>query len=368
MEARDRRSSRGQWPGARLQPISRREVRHPRVCGRKFPRLRQPASSRRSNSVLSDLLWSSCLYAQGCEVLAGADHAASCAVNDFNDSFRRSHDNKSHLHRLQHHNSSPRLHALARLHCHLPHARGHWRTHRFTTFRNACGRGGRRFFRRFDKLRLAGGRPSLAFGQESGLLILLEYRRLRSDTPQEGVIVAQLEIGLLDLEPVLPTGKCLAHLEEFLGRNRKEANLIEETQQPWRAGLELRRTAVRIPHLNRAPYKLIASRAFHAVNAEVGSPDPDGVFRCPCARRVVLRGHQAVPRIQWRCDGRPKIYVAQSHHEITRVEHDVPYVFNRSEPVDAADELDVARTPRCIRPHRLHVLANSKLSRRIIPG
>src|SRR6267378_2659073 len=133
------------------------------------------------------------------------------------------------------------------------------------------------------------------------------------------------------------------------------------TNSGWRA-------AVRIPHLNRAPYKLIASRTFHAVNAEVGSPDPDGVLRCPRARRVVLRGHQAVPRIQWRCDGRPKIHVSQSHHEITRVEHDVPYVFNRSEPVDAADELDVARTPRCIRPHRLHVLANSKLSRRIIPG
>ena len=54
--------------------------------------------------------------------------------------------------------------------------------------------------------------------------------------------------------------------------------------------------------------------------------------------------------------GAPRYTSPEAHHEIAGVEDDPLHVLDGFEAIDAADELDIARAPRRVRPHRLDVL------------
>ena len=66
---------------------------------------------------------------------------------------------------------------------------------------------------------------------------------------------------------------------------------------------------------------------------------------------IVLGRDEAMTRIDRRRHRRAEIDVAETEHEIARVEHDALHVLDRIETVDAADELDVRRAPRRVGPH-----------------
>ena len=88
--------------------------------------------------------------------------------------------------------------------------------------------------------------------------------------------------------------------------------------------------AVRVPHLHGAADELVAARAFHAVDAQVGAADADGILRRPGARRVVLGGDQPMARVERRRHRRAEVDVAQSQHQIARLEHDATHVVDAS--------------------------------------
>ena len=73
-------------------------------------------------------------------------------------------------------------------------------------------------------------------------------------------------------------------------------------------------------------------------------------------------------RVQGRGHGRPQVHIAQAHHEVAGVEHDVVDRLQVRQPVDAADEFDVAGTPGRVRAHRLHVFVDRKPGGRVVPG
>src|SRR5712671_2388454 len=123
---------------------------------------------------------------------------------------------------------------------------------------------------------------------------------LALDRAKECVIAAEAELARLDVEAVFSMGKRVAHLQELPGGDGKEPDLIEEAQQPWRVRLELRRCAMRIPHLHRAADELVSPRALHAVYTQISAADADRVFRGPRARGVVLGRDQPVSRIDRR--------------------------------------------------------------------
>ena len=80
--------------------------------------------------------------------------------------------------------------------------------------------------------------------------------------------------------------------------------------------------AVGVPHLDRAADELVAARAFHAIDAQIGAADADGVLRRPGAGGVVLGRDQPMARIDRRGDRRAEVNVAQAEHQIAGVEHD----------------------------------------------
>ena len=84
--------------------------------------------------------------------------------------------------------------------------------------------------------------------------------------------------------------------------------------------------SIGIPHLHGSADELIAAGAFHAVDAQVGAADADGVFRRPGARRIVLGGDQPMARIERRRDRCAEVDVAQAEHEIAGVEDDALHV------------------------------------------
>ncbi len=129
-----------------------------------------------------------------------------------------------------------------------------------------------------------------------------------------------------------------------------EAELVEEPQQPRSSRFEAARRVPPVPHLHRAPDELIPARAFHPVHAQVRAADADRVLRRPRARRVVLGRHEPVARVHRGRNRRAEVDVAETEHEVARVEHDAADVVDRIEAVDAADELEVARAPRRVGP------------------
>ena len=123
--------------------------------------------------------------------------------------------------------------------------------------------------------------------------------------------------------------KAVAKVEQLLARDRIEADLVEEAQQPRLAGLERVGHAVGVPHLAGAPEELIAAGALHAVDAQIGAADADDVLRRPGAGRIVFRRDQAVARIDRRRHRRAEIDVAEAEHEIARVEDDALHLLDR---------------------------------------
>src|SRR5471032_2179727 len=94
-----------------------------------------------------------------------------------------------------------------------------------------------------------------------------------------------------------------ARLDQLLAGDGKETDLIEEAQQPRL--LETSGPPPAVPHLNGASDELIAARALHAIDAEIGAADADRVLRRPGARRIVFCGDEAVARIERRRHRRP---------------------------------------------------------------
>ena len=216
--------------------------------------------------------------------------------------------------------------------------------------------------RRFAVGVQAGCGPAFALGQEGLLLGALEAGGIGFDGVEEGVVIAQAEILGLDAEGIAAVRERVADFEELFGGDRVEADLVEEAQQPGRVG------AVRVPHLQGAADELVAAGTFHAVDAEIGAADADGVFGRPGARRIVLGGDQAMARIDGGGDGRAEIDVAQAEHQIVGVEDDAVDVVDGGEAVDAADEFDVAGAPGRVGAHGLGVLADGELGGGIVPG
>ncbi len=132
----------------------------------------------------------------------------------------------------------------------------------------------------------------------------------------------------------------------------KEADLIEEAQQPRLLIGECARAAIRIPHLNGASKELIAPGALHAVDAQVRAPEADDIGRRPGAGGIVFRRHQPVTRIQGNRHRSAQIDIAQAHHQVARIENDPSYLVHGGKSVDAPNELDVIRTPGRVGTHR----------------
>ena len=74
-----------------------------------------------------------------------------------------------------------------------------------------------------------------------------------------------------------------------------------------------------------------------------------------------------MPRIHRCRHRRPQIHITQTHHQIGRLKKDPPHLVDALQPVDPPNELQVARAPRRIRPHTLHVAPDRLLRARIIP-
>ncbi len=160
----------------------------------------------------------------------------------------------------------------------------------------------------------------------------------------------------------------ITDFEQFLGRHRKKPDVVKATQEPRRTRQKGYGRVVRIPHLQGASDELVSTRPLHTVHAEVRAANADRVFRRPGTRRIILRGHQAMPRIEGRRHGRAEIDIAQPQHDVACIEDDALHVIYGMQPIDAANELDIARAPRCVRSYRLRVLAHRQLRGWIVPG
>src|SRR4051794_22873127 len=114
----------------------------------------------------------------------------------------------------------------------------------------------------------------------------------------------------------MSANEVLPQFEQFTLADGVEPDLIEESQQPGLALLEIGGLAVAVPHFPGAPDKLITARAFHAVNAQVGSPYSHGILRRPGACRIVFGSNQPVARVDGGGDRRTQVDVAQAHYEI----------------------------------------------------
>ena len=207
-----------------------------------------------------------------------------------------------------------------------------------------------------------------ALGRERGGLLApkaaIDVRLAR----QERLVLGEPERPVLD-HRLEPAGRQVrAELQQLLGLHRVPADPIEEAQQPRRV---LARTAavppVAAPHLHGASDELVAARALHPVDAQVGAADADGVLRRPGARRVVLRRHQPVAGVERGGDRRAEVDVAEPEHQIVGVEDDARTSSTDVEPVDPADELDVPRAPRRVGADAGHVALDRQPGRRVVP-
>ena len=162
--------------------------------------------------------------------------------------------------------------------------------------------------------------------------------------------------------------KFVAQLKQLVCADFVKTNLIKEAQQPLLAFGEVSGLLKAIPHLHRAADELVTTRPLHAIDAQIGAADTDGIFRRPGAGGVVFGRHQPMTWIERRRDRRTQIHVAQTHHQITCVEHDALDVSDTVKPVDAPDELDIAWAPWRIRAYRLHVFVDGQPRGRIVPA
>lgn len=96
---------------------------------------------------------------------------------------------------------------------------------------------------------------------------------------------------------------------QLLLTDRVEAHLIEEAQQPWLTGGELRVFEEFVPDRQRAPHQLVTARRIHAVDAHVHAADADRPFGGVGARRVIFGAQQAMARIERHRAGRAEVDV-----------------------------------------------------------
>jgi len=214
---------------------------------------------------------------------------------------------------------------------------------------------------------LAGRLPARSLGVESRLLPRLESSDALGVGVEEGEIVLEPEPPRDDFDPALALRKSVAERSELLGRDRIELDPVEETQQPPLVVRELIGHTIGVPHLAGTAEQLVAARTLHAVDAEIGAADADHVVRRPGARGIVFRGDQPVARVDRHGDRRAEIDVAQAKHQIGRLEHDALYLLDRVEAVDAANELDVGRTPGRVGAHAAQIFVDGGLDRGVVP-
>src|ERR1700726_1494194 len=113
-----------------------------------------------------------------------------------------------------------------------------------------------------------------------------------------------------------------------------------------------------VPNLNRATNKLVTAGPFHAVDAQIGTPNADCVFRRPCPGWIVFRRHQSMPRINRNGDRSAQVDIAQTQNQIAGSKDNSFYPFKALETVHATDELEIAWAPWCVRSYGLHIFLN----------
>ena len=134
------------------------------------------------------------------------------------------------------------------------------------------------------------------------------------------LLVGQHERRLLDAQRELAVLLRGALLEQLVGGHGEPPQLVEGAQQPGVVEVGTGRGPV--PHLHRAPDELVAARALHAVDAQVGAADADGVLGGPGPGRVVLGGDEPVPRVERRRHRGAEVDVAEAQDEVGGVEDD----------------------------------------------
>ena len=72
-------------------------------------------------------------------------------------------------------------------------------------------------------------------------------------------------------------------------------------------------------------------------------------------------------RVHRRRDRRAEIHIAEAEHQVAGVEHHALHVIDAVEAIDATDELEIARAPRRVRAHRLHVFLDRQPRLRVVP-
>ena len=55
-----------------------------------------------------------------------------------------------------------------------------------------------------------------------------------------------------------------------------------------------------------------------------------------------------MPRIEGRRHGRAQIDIAHSQHDVAGIEDEALHIIYGTQPIDAANALDMARAPRCV--------------------
>src|SRR5690606_15838500 len=89
------------------------------------------------------------------------------------------------------------------------------------------------------EMRLAAFDPALAFGAKGGALLLAEGVDALGFAIEEGLVVGQAQLGLLDAQRVAAQREIATNFQQFLGRDRIKADLVEEAQQPGLAAKRL---------------------------------------------------------------------------------------------------------------------------------
>src|SRR3954447_17040336 len=113
---------------------------------------------------------------------------------------------------------------------------------------------------------LTAGLPSPALGGERLVLHAPELLDGRRVVSEEALVGGEVERRRLDRQLVHALAHVLAQVEQLVGVDGVEAQLVELAQQP-------RRLAVGAPHWNGAADELVAARPLHAVHAQVRAAD-----------------------------------------------------------------------------------------------
>lgn len=152
---------------------------------------------------------------------------------------------------------------------------------------------------------LAAGDPALALVVKRPLLMVAKCANALRLASEKLLVLRQPQRAVLDAQRVASEWEIAANLQQFLRRDRIETQLVEKAQQPGLAS-KIGHLVIATPHLQGAADKLIATRAFHAVNAQIRSADAHRVFRRPGSRRVVFGGDQPMARIKGVATGAPR--------------------------------------------------------------